>query len=191
MQYFDDHRPTKRIMEGYLFGALGGAAAGLLMGPGVGSIMPMTIYFGLQMGVFETILHSEGANESRTPDLDIGKWGGAAFSSALGTMAAYPGLRTTSGLASCLGALTLAGTASIATYAHVCQVKGYLVDNQDFNTFRNDCLACGGTVLVNTFAFSRLAPPLGKFRPIVVTRAIVFLAVPPLVVQSLERAFQR
>jgi hypothetical protein len=179
---------------GYIFGAMGGATAGALMavtGPGRAVVVPMAMYFGIQMGVFQTILHSQGSIENRTEDFDGGKWGGAVLGSALGALAAYPGLPTKSGLLACTGALTLAGASSITTYNHVCQVSDYFVRGIDRTTLITDSAACVGTLLVNSFAFSRLAPQLGKgFKPFVVGRAAIFLVVPPLVVQQLERTFQ-
>lgn len=162
-----------------------------MTGPGQAVVVPMAMYFGIQMGVFQTILHSEGSIENRTEDFDGGKWGGAILGSALGAIAAYPGLPTKSGLIACTGALTLAGASSITTYNHTCQVADYFVRGVDRTTLITDSAACAATLLVNSIAFWRLSPPLGKgFKPAVVGRAAIFLAVPPLVVQQLERTFQ-
>lgn len=197
MDYFDDRRPLQRIVSGYVFGAAAGATAGALIGltgAGFGTVVPFGMLFGLQTGVFQTIVHSEGYvnNPTDVPaHIDKRMWGGAVVASTIGTLAAYPGLPTASGLLACTAGLSIAGAASIATRTHVGRTWDFLAHSTDHGTLRNDLIAGSATLLVNSAVFHRLAAPLGHaFKPLAVSRAAIFLFVPPVVVQSLERFYR-
>ena len=197
MEFLDDPRPASRIAEGYAFGAAGGLVAGSIMSVlrggsgGLALILPMTLFHAVQIGSFQSILHSKGAASSRTTDFDPAKWGGAAVCSAAGAFAAAPFLRPFSMPA--YVALTAAGAANITSFSHPSRLYSVAVGDLNTGMLGVDCAATFVTVLFNAVLFSRLKSSsllACQSRLVAAGQGIVLCAVVPSVVTHLERLLQ-